>query len=95
MQFDSDYRRFGKLNLNENESKAFIKRMSLLSLIFNGIVYSFTIFFVVVNCFIAFKYHNDYFACYLISILIYCIQIHYALNCAFGFLIILYQVSLT
>ena len=94
MQFDSDNRRFNKLNLNETQSKTFIKCISLLSLIFNGIIYSLTIFFIVVICFITFKFH-EYKANYLVSILIYYIQNYYALNCTFGFLIILYQVSLT
>lgn len=94
LEFDSANSCFAKLNLNSSDSKSFIKRISLLSLVLNSFCYPFMIFYAIVCIILAFKYETDYFFYYLISILTYCLQFHYALNCVFGLTVILYLVSL-
>lgn len=94
LEFDSVNCCFAKLNLNESDSKAFIKRISLLNLVLNGFCYPFMTFYAVTCTILTFKYETDYFFYYLISIVIYCAQFQYALNCVKGMTVILYLVSL-
>ena len=93
MQFDNENRCFNKLELNQSDSKEFVKRMSLLFFTFNISVYPLTIFFAISNIitvFISRKSHHFY---YIISILIFTPQFYINSCCIFGLLVILYQVS--
>lgn len=66
MDSDNETESFHRANLNESDSKLFIKRISLLMFIVNWFTYSFMLLFVFVNCFSLLKYRNDYHLHYLI-----------------------------
>ena len=94
MEYDFINRCFFKLNLNESDSKMFIKRIFIFVNIFKWFTYSFIIFFAFVNFLSVFKYINEYYLNYFIGITIFLPPLYYCNGFAFGLSIILYLVSL-
>ena len=92
MQFDIVNRRFNKLNFNKSDSNTFIRRMSLLKIIYSITVYALIPILLISINYSAFKHQKAYFYYYFISSLIYCPQFYLNLSCSFGFLVIFYQV---
>lgn len=93
MDFDNENRSFNKLKLNQSDSKIFIKRMSLLRIIYKSFFCSFFAFFIISVNFSAFKRKKSYYFYYFISSLAFCPQFYINSVCIFGFFIFFYQVS--
>ena len=93
MEYDEETRSFNKLNLNETESKMFIKRLSLSVFLLRCLTYVFMIFFYLVNFVFILMYQKDYYLNYIISLLIFIPQHYLDGQFIFGFLVILYPVS--
>ena len=93
MEFDYDNRRFKKLDLNESDSKMFIKRMSIFKFGLKSFLYSFIIFFIIVNVYSVFKYRDDYYIHYFISIFLFVLQQYFNIGYIYGLFIILYLVN--
>ena len=93
MKFDAVNRSFDKLNLTENESNVFMKRLSLSLFILKYAIYSISSFCVLVIFILIFKIQNDYHLNYLISLICFLPQLYLNLNFLFGFIVILYSVS--
>ena len=94
MDYDSETRCYFNMNLNELDSKGFIKR----SLFFINAVKCFTLvfmpFFIIAACISVFIHLNDYYLNHFIGILIYFIVLYQGIAYAFGLPIILYKVSI-
>lgn len=93
MEYDDDNDSFTKLNLNQVDSKMFIKRLSLSLFLLKIFTYLSCLFFIFVNFVCFFKYQNTYHLYYFISTLCFLPQIYFHLRFALGFLVILYPVS--
>ena len=92
IEFDAVKRSFDKLNLNETESKMFIKRLSVSFSLFKFVIFSVQCCAILIFVLIL-KLQKDHLMNYLISLLIYLPQIYLNVNFIFGFLAILYPVS--
>ena len=93
MEYDENTQSFNKLNLNETESKMFIKRLSLSVFILRCFSYVSMILFYLVNFVFVLKYQKDYYLNYTISLLIFIPQHYINGKLIFGLLVILYPVS--
>ena len=93
MEFNPVNRSFDKLDLNENESKNFVKRLSLSIFLLKSFVCFIIAFFFVLVFVLTFKLKDDYHLNYLISLVLYIPQIYLNVYFIFGFLVLLYLVS--
>ena len=93
MVYNDDNHSFDKLNLNQTESKMFIKRLSLSVFLLKCFTKTFTIFFIITSVAIVLGYQNDYLLNYLISILLFVPQLYFNIQFIYGFFVILYPVS--
>ena len=94
LQYDNDNQSFIKLKLNETESKKFIKRLSLTVFLLKCFTPALICFFVVVNFVLFFKKQNSHHLNYLISLITFLPQMYFYIQFIFGFLVLLYPVSL-
>ena len=94
MNYDSEIRCYFNMNLNESDSKMFVKR----SLIFTFTLKCFTIvcmpFFMIIVCISFFIHLNDYYLNQLITFLIYFFVSYHIISYCFCLPIILYLVSI-
>ena len=93
IEYDQAKHCFKNLGLNQSDSKILIKRMSLLKVTLNCIVYSMISTFGIISLYCVFKYQSSYYLNYIISIITMFPPSYFAINYLFGLLIILYQVS--
>ena len=93
LEYDEDNKSFNKLNLNETESKMFIRRLSLTIFLFRCVSYVFMISFYLANFMFVLIYRKGYYLNYLISLVIFIPQHYIDGQFIFGFLAILYPVS--
>ena len=94
MDYDSETRRYFNMNLNESDSKMFIKR----SLILINALKCFTVvsmpFFIIVVSIPVFTHLDDYYLNQLITLIIFFTVIYYTISYSFGLPVILYLVSI-
>lgn len=93
MEYDNEKRRFNKLNLNEFDSKVFVKRFSISALLIIGLNYLIQLSFFVVGFIPTYLFHRDYFLFYSFGIILFGVQFYYLLSGALGILMIIYQVN--
>ena len=93
MEFNPVNQSFDKLNLNEIDSKMFMKRLSLSIFLLKCFTYMIMIFYIITNFVLTFKHKYGYYLNYLISALLYLPQNYLNAKFIFGFLVILYPVS--
>ena len=94
MDYDSETRCYYNMNLNESDSKAFIKR----SLIFINAFKCFTVVFMSIHLIVVFIsvfiHLDDYYLNQLIAFMIYFPALYYGIAYCYGLPIILYLVSI-
>ena len=93
MDYDEETQSFNKLNLNETESKMFIKRLSLSIFLLKCFTRLIVSFFVLVNLVLILKWQRNYLLNYFVSFVIYVPHLYLNASFIFGFLAILYPVS--
>ena len=93
MEYNSVNQSFDKLNLNQVESKMFMKRLSLSTFMLKCFTYTLMTFFMSTNSVLAFKHKDYYYLYYLISTVIHLPQMYLYVSFMLGFLVILYPVS--
>ena len=91
MEYDPQNGNFPKMNLNENDSGIFVKRVTLTLRTAMGFNYSFIIFFGIMSCISAYLHENQCFFQYFISILLFDYQSSYMVNHVYGLMIFSYQ----
>ena len=93
LKYDQDTKSFNKLNLNEAESKMFIRRFSLSIFLLRCVSHVFMISFYLANFVFVLMYRKGYYLNYLISLVIFIPQHYIDGEFIFGFLAILYPVG--
>lgn len=93
MEFDYDNRRFKKLDLKESDSEIFIKRIKIFKFCLKSFLYSFIISFIIVTVYSVFKYRNDYYINYFISIFLFSLQLYFNISYIYGLFVVLYLVN--
>ena len=94
MEYHSENRCFVNMNLNEQDSKMFVKRISFFIFSIKSLVYLFIFVFVFGNFFSVYKYVNDYYLNYFISTIAFIHPNYYGVGFIVGLPVILYFVSL-
>ena len=94
MNYDYEARRYFGMNLNESDSKIFIKRSLILIIAFKCFTVFCIPFFIIVVCISVFIHLNDYYLNQLITLLIFVSISYHLIALAFGLSIILYLVSI-
>ena len=94
MKFNPINRSFDKLNLTKAESKLFIKRLSISFFLCRIMIYPISFLTAFIIFILIFVYQNDYHLNYLISLICFLPQIYLNVCLTFGFIAILYPVSL-
>ena len=93
MEYNEENGSFDKLNLNESDSKKFIKRLSLSVFLLRSFTFALTISYYLVTPLLIYKHQNAYYLNYFISILFFMPEMYYGIQFLFGILVILYPVS--
>ena len=93
MEYNEENRSFDKLNLNENDLKKFIKRLSLSIFLLRCFTYEFIILYYTVTPILIFKHQDSYHLNYFISTWFFLLEVFNGIHCLFGILGILYPVG--
>ena len=94
MEYDHETRCFFNMNLNEFDSKMFIRRVLLFIILFKCFTVLLISCFAIINLLSAFIQINDHYLNHFIGIMIYLPSIYHCCGNTFGSPIILYLVSL-
>ena len=94
MDYDSETRCYYNLNLNESDSKMFIKRSLIFINALNCFAIVFLLSFLIVISVSIFIHSGDYYLNQLITLLVFFLMLYHALAYAYGLPIILYLVSI-
>ena len=94
IKYDHKIRCFFNMNLNEFDSKMFIKRISIFIIAFKCFNVLIIPFYTFVNLLSVFLHINDYYINYLIAIIIFLPALYQCCGYVFGLPVILYLVSL-
>lgn len=92
VEFDTENRCFFRMNLNQFDSKMFVKRILIFVVALKCFTSSFMPLFVLINFLLVFKYVDDYQLNYLVSIITFLPHLYYCINFVFGLPVVIYFV---
>ena len=94
IEYDNEIRCFFNMNLNESDSKMFIKRISIFKTVFKYFTVLIIPFYAFVNLLSVFLYIKDYYLNYLVGIIVFLPALYQCSGYVCGLPIILYLVRL-
>lgn len=90
MEYNEENQSLDKLNLKENESNKFVKRLSLSIFLLRCFTISAVIFYYLITPIFIYRSQNGYYLNYFISSLFFLPEIYYGCKSMFGIFRILY-----